>query len=386
MRVTVSVGPGAYNEALLCVLSERGVLGRTISYWPRFEIRDSESNTTHPRELQRQPAYDLVSRVVWAAWRRVPVWGRYETPKAWLFDLYDRLAAQRLGKPDLFVGWSQISLHSLRAAKRRGIATVLQHPMFHVDAWQRITRAEYAEQPGYFSLFSAPLVARMKREYAEAEHICVPSRSALRSFVDAGISERKLLHIPFGVDHERFAPASAQRDGPFRAIYVGRLELQKGLRYLLRAWRKLALPGAELLLCGPALPEIKPVLAEHRDPSIHVVGPVRPDELAERLRQSDVLVFPTLCDGFGMVILEAMASGLPVIATDHSGAPDVVADDCGFIVPPRDDRALAEKLGWLATHRDEARQMGLRARERIEEGFTLRHWGERLIGAYASVA
>ena len=109
-------------------------------------------------------------------------------------------------------------------------------------------------------------------------------------------------------------------------------------------------------------------------------------ELPALYRLADVLVFPTLNDAFGLVLLEAMASGLAVIATDRSGAPHLIREGQeGHLVPIRDAAAIAHHLDHLRRHRDEARAMGRRGRARVLAGFTWAHYAERLLSAYASL-
>jgi glycosyltransferase involved in cell wall biosynthesis len=112
----------------------------------------------------------------------------------------------------------------------------------------------------------------------------------------------------------------------------------------------------------------------------------RHEELPELYNRASVVVFPSLNDGFGLVILEAMACRVPVIATENTGGPDVIRDGVdGFIIPIRDVEALKERLLWLYEHRDACREMGVNARKRVEENFTVRHYGERLMANIEAV-
>jgi glycosyltransferase involved in cell wall biosynthesis len=92
--------------------------------------------------------------------------------------------------------------------------------------------------------------------------------------------------------------------------------------------------------------------------SITISGTVPRSQLYEIYHQSDVFVFPTLCDGFGMVVTEAFAQGLPVIATDRAGASDLIQHGKnGFIIPAGNALALAEIMDWCITHRQEVKAM-----------------------------
>ena len=115
-----------------------------------------------------------------------------------------------------------------------------------------------------------------------------------------------------------------------RFIYAGQSSIRKGTPVLLEAWEKAALRNAELLLVGSwqlAADRLKRLPA-----GVRFVGPVGPEKLRELYRQSDVFVFPSFFEGFGLVILEAMACGLPVISSECSAGPDVLDDACGRVV------------------------------------------------------
>jgi len=389
MRVTVVVGPGPYDRFLLGAVAGAGALHRAVRAWPRFlvEAWDPGNETAIP--VARAPWYDGVQWLTWAVWRRLPLAGRYETPRASFCALFDHLARRYVDSCDLFIGWSQVSLVSLRRAKKLGGQTLLEHPMSHVDTWMRLVREEYARwgrgADGFYSLFPRLLVRRMRREYEEAGYISVLSSFSRRTFLEAGIAEERLIQIPLGVDSQVFHPGPPH-DGPFRILYVGRLELLKGVQYLLQAFSELRLPGGELWLVGPVLPEMGPILTRYGGRQVRIVGEVPHAELPEYYRGADVLVFASVNDAFGLVILEALASGLPVIATEHSGGPDVIEDKVhGFVIPIRDMNALKERLRYLFDHRDEARAMGMAGRERVLTGFTWDHYAKRLLRSYHAI-
>jgi glycosyltransferase involved in cell wall biosynthesis len=189
------------------------------------------------------------------------------------------------------------------------------------------------------------------------------------------------------VDTEYFAPRPLEERSLFRACFVGRVELAKGAGYLLQAWRRLALPNAELVLVGDVKPEMHSVLRMYADSTVRTVGILPPQLLKQRYRKSDLFVFPSVNEGLAQVLLEAMSSGLPVIASDHSGAADVVTEGKdGFIVPVRDVDRMAEAILWCYQHRNEALAMGRAARAKIESQFTLAHYNQRLIELYKSLA
>ena len=231
------------------------------------------------------------------------------------------------------------------------------------------------------------LIRRMEHEFEFCDRIVVPSTLARQSFAEMGYAEKTVV-ILTGVDAQFFTPRSLPIRPPvFRVCYVGRVELAKGLGYLLQAWRRLALQHAELVLVGDVKPEMSPLLKTYADSTVRLLGILPPQRVAECYRESSVFVFPSVTEGLAQVLLEAMASGLPVVATDKSGAKDCVADGKeGCVVPTRDADAIAEAISWCYHHREESEAMGKAARVRIEDQFTLDHYNQRVIGLYHTLA
>jgi glycosyltransferase involved in cell wall biosynthesis len=154
------------------------------------------------------------------------------------------------------------------------------------------------------------------------------------------------------------------------ALFVGRIDVQKGLTTLLRAAVRVAQrrPDWHLALAGdgPLLEELRRQAEAH--PHIHWLG--RREDVPSLLKSADVLVLPSLWEGMPNVVLEAMAARRPVIATSVEGTEDlVVPDRTGWLVAPRDDRALADALLDAAADPDRCRRFGEAGRARVEEEF-----------------
>jgi starch synthase len=391
MPITFVLGPGHHGAEMVDQLASRGAVERVFQMWPRLTITDREPTSGRIIRVRAVPGYGLLSHAVWAAWRRLPVRKEHDHPRTLLYAIYDRVVSLALGRPEIFWGWSQVSEHALRRARARGAVTVLEHPMLYIDHWQALMREEYSRHgegvDHFYSLFPEAVVARMKREYAEADRIVVASSLAEETFVRAGVPREKMITIPYGVDTELFRPAvNASPSTTFRVLYVGRLELLKGVHYLLEAWNRLALTDARLTLVGMVLPEIHPVLARGSGPSVRRLEPVKRTDLPLLYADADAVVTPSLGEGFGLTIIEAMSCGVPVIATEDSAARDVITDGVdGFRIPIRDVETLADRLRWCHGHRQELREMGKRARQSVVAGYRLSHYGDRLHGFYQSL-
>jgi glycosyltransferase involved in cell wall biosynthesis len=174
---------------------------------------------------------------------------------------------------------------------------------------------------------------------------------------------------------------------PFRVCFVGRVEIAKGLPYLLQAWNQLELPNAELVLVGEVAEEMQPFLKRWALPNVRVTGLLPAAEVAEWYRQSHLLAFPSVNEGLARAVFEAMASGLPVVATDLSGAEDCINPGVeGNVVPARSVEALAAAILWHSKNAEAAAEMGKAARARIEREFTLDHYVNRALAMYRAAA
>lgn len=174
-----------------------------------------------------------------------------------------------------------------------------------------------------------------------------------------------------GVDTDRFTlrplPADSAPESPLRVLTLRRLVPRNGVRVLVEAWRQARLGnGAELLIggTGPQLAQLRLLAAAH--PTIEFLGRVPDDDLAAVYQSADLVVVPTVSgEGFGLVAAEALACGVPVVATDGGATPELVRDGVdGLIVPAGDPRALAAALRRLATEPGLLAQMTLAARDR----------------------
>ena len=321
------------------------------------------------RALMRRHHPDIPPEVADASWVGEAL--RHLPPGLNLYNRwFDRRAARlvRRLRPRAAICADTTALRTFRAAQEAGAWRILDQVTGFVGAAREMLLAEASRRPetaDSIAVASEETVARCRAEALAADLVLSPSDYVRDTLIEIGVAPERIARVPYGVDTARFRPAAAPRaDGPLRVLYVGRIGAPKGVHYLLEAFRRAALPDAELVLAGPIVGK-GDWLASYRGMYRHV--PEMPHREAHALYAgADVFVFPTLHDGFGVVILEAMASGIPVILTTN--AADIVRDGVdGFVVPVRDPDAIADRMRRL--HADGAlrRRMGENARARAEE-------------------
>ena len=183
--------------------------------------------------------------------------------------------------------------------------------------------------------------------------------------------------IPNGIDFKHFstnvAPMPQYQDGKINILFVGRLEKRKGLRYLLEAYGKLKwdLPNIRLIVVGPGNPDKESyrVMSSQNLQDVEFVGRVSYDDLPRYYASADIFCSPaTGAESFGIVLLEAMSAGKPVVASDIEGFRGVMTHgEQGLRVPKKDSNALAEALGMLARDPELRRKLGGNGNRLAEE-------------------
>lgn len=289
----------------------------------------------------------------------------------WVCSSLDRHAAKHhLHGLDAVYAYEDAAIATFCEAKQRGILCLYELPiLFH-----RMSRSIQAQEAERFPDLALALQAvqepiwrleRKEQEVQLADHIFVASSITKKSLLDVGVKSEKISVIPYGAPIDYFHP-QPKTDKLFRALFVGSVCPRKGVHYLLQAWKELQLSEAELLLVGSnGFPE--GWLDMYKD-VFRYVPSVPHASLNEYYSSANVLVFPSLVEGFGLVLLEAMACGIPVITTPNTAGSDILTDGVeGFIVPIRDVEALKEKLEWCYSHPQELASMGQAARRRAEQ-------------------
>lgn len=291
--------------------------------------------------------------------------------------IYDKLfvwhdaALGRLSWPrgvEAVYAYEDAALQTLRRARRQGAATFWDSPAIHWRAAERIWTEESKRWPG--AMGAHPLLEpgwktrRKDEELALADVVCVASRFARSTLVDAA-GDRAIVQVRYGFPVDLFRAKSTRPNGPFTVLAVGTQDLRKGTPYLFEAWRRAGLRDARLRLIGP-MRLTRKFLVRYQGLFEHVRHLPRL-ELEREYQAADLLVFPTLGDGFGLVMQEAMCCGTPVLTTTCGGGPECITDGLdGWLVPPRDVDALAERLREAAGDRERPFQMGLMARSNAE--------------------
>jgi colanic acid/amylovoran biosynthesis glycosyltransferase len=345
MRIGIAVHGRFHAFDLAAALLRTGHDVQLLTNYPR-------SRVAHWFPAERTHSYlrhGVLSRVARTLARGEPP----RLLEAQLKCMFGRWAARRLVAQQLDVMhcWSGVAEESLRARKAQTTGSVARlsahiRGQFDLLAEEETRVGRRLEKP------SPWIIAREEREYQLADRIVVPSEFARQSFVKYGIPAARLALLPFAFTAPAFRADArsieqrAQRirsGAPLRIVYTGILSFRKGMHDMLTVLQTLG-PRMQFRLVGPALKECADfVRAAQR------YADVQPAIPETRLRDvydwGDIFLLPTIEDGFAVVLAQAQAAGLPILATTNCGAPDIIAGGGqGWIVPVRNAQAIIDQL------------------------------------------
>ncbi len=345
--------------------------------YPRSKVRNTDVD---PRLIHCFPWFVVPNLAAY----RIPFMPRVvHRELAWRAgETLGAYAARTLPPCDVVTALSGSGREAGKVVQSRGGVYVCERCSTHIDWGEQVLRDEYAELGLPWHGTDPRSLANERIEYELADAVVVPSQVAARSFVDMGMSPSKIRCVPFGVDLSAYR-RSAPRADRFRVLFVGALSVRKGLHYLLQAFRKAALPNAELVLVGSRTGDSETLLRRYPVDNLVETGILPRDGVVREMSRAHVMMLPSIEEGLAMVQPQALACGCPVIASRNTGAEDLFDDGVeGFIVPPRDVDALAERLTRLYLDRPLLDRMAVAAVARMQAVGGWRDYGRRAMAIY----
>jgi starch synthase len=353
------------------------VLKTGMDYWTRRFLYGLNGHKIHPhwqyelKELFYSRIYGKSSRTQNAVYERDCKFDRYMAKKIPNLE------------GDIFWGFQGSCFDSLISAKESGKLAIYELPSAYVLAMQSILEEERELHPDWSDSFaqlnlSDDYLNRLNDEPRIADKVIAPSTFCKNTLIKGGIDDSKISTLFLGVEIENIPfIETGNQNRPLRILYVGRISQAKGIVYLLDAIKEFKTSEVQLTLLG-YVHGSGHGLKKYKD-LFQLQPSISQNELFKRYHEYDVLVFPSVFEGFGFVIIEALAVGLPVITTANTVGPDVIEHDKnGYIVPIRDSNAIAECIRILLNKsNDEFKQMRIYSRQSAMR-FTWDKYKERL--------
>jgi glycosyltransferase involved in cell wall biosynthesis len=204
------------------------------------------------------------------------------------------------------------------------------------------------------------------------DYAVVPSRW-LANFIHIYKFKSRVIVIPNGVDLQEIDSLNREKiETKKNILFVGRLAKIKGIAELVHAFSLLRDAGYNLYMVGPNEDLDQNQMDRIRNvPGVHLCGKMNHEKVLSLMKGADIVVVPSLMENFPLVVLEAMACGKPIVATNVGGIPEMIEDHCnGILIPPKDANALARAIFFLMENPDQAKRLGQAARRTIEAYFT----------------
>ena len=324
-------------------------LGAYYSGYPAWKLSDSV----------RLPirAHSLRTNIVYGLLKYAPERFRPSSRRLFLWQDrgFDRWVGAHLEPCDFIHGIPGQCLHTFRAAKRLGIRTVLNHATGPVRDWVRIMEPEYA-RVGLRLVdvcpYDADYFLREDEEYALADFHCAASTIVRDQLIARGIASARIWLVSYGADERIFHRGNPPAPEPFRLVFAGQVGLRKGLRTLLTALTLAARADWRVDFFGTVLGEARTDLDAYRGATpLEFHGAVSQAKLADAFRAGSALVLPSLEEGFGLVVPQALNCGCPAIVSESVGAKDLICQrGNGSIVENGNAESLASELAWWAAN------------------------------------
>jgi glycosyltransferase involved in cell wall biosynthesis len=362
---------------------------RLADHAPLNRLRQPLRRELARRSLSELPAEALVTAATGAdllhrASRLLPGSGALAQGLEYkLKEQFDLAVARSLDRSvwDTLIAMSGSAEHSLRAARQLGRRTVVHLVNNHPIHRNRCLRELAQAPPGHHELVPKRVRVKLERELELADLVLVPSRAIARQLADSGVSSRDVVVQPYGVDPDLFHPRPTPRPSgsarPLRCLFVGTISHGKGVRFLLEAARRLQAWPISFLLIGPVR---APELLHDLPDNVEWAAGVLHDDVAEAMRRADLFVIPSVEDAYPLVTMEAMASGLPVIVSDHAGTSELITPGVdGLVVEAGNTHALVVAIQRLIDDAELRHAMGEAARRTIEAGGSWDAYGDRVL-------
>lgn len=289
------------------------------------------------------------------------------------------IGVKEMSEVDVVIGFDTSSLIAMEMAARTGIPYVLDQSIAHPLLKEKV----YSELRDRYPLWQQDLLAKdpmdvihEQEEHALAKRIVVASTFTKLSLVKYGVPESKIRVNPYGVSENFFIECAPRKTNKVRWLYLGLLGARKGLPFLLDVWKSYRLfDTSELWLAGPANQLARESI--EGVPGVKYLGRLTGSEVPAVMSSCDGLVFPSFFEGFGQVILEAMAAGLPVLTTEATAGPDIIdTGKDGMVIPTGNTAMWGEAMSELSKDRVKMAEMGRLAVQKARK-FTWEAYGDR---------
>ena len=366
MKVTIVVGGRWHAFDLALELERKGHLHKLITNYPAWFVRKwgipGKRVVSLPltfflvKLIYKIGGESLMMRMQWIIHQR-----------------FSNQAAKYLEGTQILHAWSGFAEPSLIWAKSKRVPTVLERSSAHILEQSFLLESEYSRLGSRWNHTHLKIEEMECREYDLASVISVPSRFVQDTFKKRGFLEPKVRKHLLGANLNKFQPSPRLNQFPkdrirngLKILFAGSLTPQKGVHDLLEGFKSFSSSSSSLTLLGGGMSrEIDQIIRRNNDKRILLPGHQSQDKLINYYLDHDVLVLPSIQDGFGMVLAQALCCGLPIISSTNTGGVDLLELDglsprkttfgehscleysAGWIIPTRSPEILSSIFQYL---------------------------------------
>lgn len=303
----------------------------------------------------------------------------------WAWYIYGQQSQKFIKNADIFHVRSGAGQGgAILKAKREGMKVIVDHSIAHPAHMDKYLANEFNRNNEEFGAGMNYLLFQYTLKDAEmADILLVNSYFVKNTFIEFGFSENKIRVVYLGVRHDFMGLKTNYSSGiKIKLLFTGGFGFRKGGEYLLQALQILENEGFpfEMKIVGD-YSQAENLIKKYPVKSIQFVGFVPQDELKSYLQESDIYVFPSLSEGCASSGMEALAAGLPVIATEESGFP-IEHEKDGLIIPAKDAQSIADAIKLLAVNEHKRILLGRNAAHKIQQHYTWEQYATQIESVY----
>jgi glycosyltransferase involved in cell wall biosynthesis len=361
MRVAIVVPGRFYAFDLAKALIAQGHDVMVFTNYPKWAVRRFGLASEHITSCW---AHGVMARAA----SRLKDWKFCRYPDSFFYQWFGKWACEQVGRGswDVIHSFSGSSEEILEKPPTARLQKLVVRASAHIRVQASLLKEEEKRTGWQLEKPSPWVIEREEREYKLADRVIVLSRFAYQSFLAEGIPEQRLLLLLLGADLGVFRPACEAVEArcrrilsgePLRILFVGALSFRKGMWDVDSIVRSLGNERFRFRFIGPVSKEVKTIVNKLHSLAEFVAKQPQ-HELPRWYGSGDLFFFPTIEDGFPVVLAQANASALPILTTSNCCGPDLISEgQTGWVLPIRSPAAFVERLRWCDSHRKELAEM-----------------------------
>lgn len=383
MKISIIVGGKFHAFNLAQQLELRNCLSEIITSYPSLSLKDYGILKPKIKSI-------IIKEVLMKIFSKFSFIEKFFNYENFLCEMFAKKASKLINFEDLdiIVGWSSFSKETFIRLKNSNCIKVLERGSSHIQFQEKVLKKEYQEINIKPKLPSKKLIERELIEYELADFISVPSEFVKKTFIEYGVNENKIIKTPYGVDLKEFNFEDTKRpeNDNFRIISTGTISVRKGSHILIDAFKELKLNNAELMFVGPIENDFKKILKRYDNlKDVIFIKKQNQKNLKYFYNNSDLFILNSIEDGFGMVIPQAMACGLPIICTENTGGSETVDNGInGYILPVKDSVMLKNKICEFYYNRSKLKKFSNNSLKKVND-LSWNFYGKEIIKKYKSL-